>query len=124
MIRIVHPGSGARLRIPAPDPGSLSRIRILFFTLPGSRGQKGTGSRIPAPQHWLVMKLDKQISGLNSPAILVTPEDDKYSTGPTPMKAKNWRDLKIRPDYKKKKSHKNHNGREINYGTGTSGCRI
>ncbi len=35
------------------------------------------------------MKLKKQISGLNSPAILVTPEDDKSLTGPTPMKAKN-----------------------------------
>ncbi len=34
------------------------------------------------------MKLYKQFSGLNSPAILVTPEDDKYWTGPTRMKAK------------------------------------
>ncbi len=33
MIRVVHPGSG-------------SRIRILIFTHPGSRGQKGTESRI------------------------------------------------------------------------------
>jgi hypothetical protein len=33
--------------IPDPDIGSGSRIRILiFFTYPGSRGQKGTGSRI------------------------------------------------------------------------------
>ncbi len=34
MIRVVHPGSG---------------IRSWFFTHPGSRGQKGTGSRIPDP---------------------------------------------------------------------------
>ncbi len=33
MIRVVHVGSG-------------SRIRIMFFDHPGSRGQKGTGSRI------------------------------------------------------------------------------
>ncbi len=33
MIRVVHPGSG-------------SRIRNLIFTRPGSRNQKGTGSRI------------------------------------------------------------------------------
>ncbi len=32
MTQIVHPGSG-------------SRIRILNFTHPGSRNQKGTGSR-------------------------------------------------------------------------------
>ncbi len=37
MIRVVHPGSGS-----------------WFFTHPGYRiqGQKGTGSRIPDPQHW------------------------------------------------------------------------
>jgi hypothetical protein len=53
------PGSGIPnpyLNIPDPqhwflssrkyDPGCSSRIRILIFTLPGSRGQKGTGSRI------------------------------------------------------------------------------
>ncbi len=34
MIRVVHPGSGSWL-----------------FTYPGSRGQKGTGSRIRIPQH-------------------------------------------------------------------------
>ncbi len=39
MIRVVHPGS---------------RIRMLTFSHPGSRGQKGTQSRIPDPdpQHW------------------------------------------------------------------------
>ncbi len=36
MIRVVHPGS---------------RIRMLTFSHPGSRGQKGTQSRIPDPQH-------------------------------------------------------------------------
>ena len=41
MIRVVHPGS---------------RIRMLTFSHPGSRGQKGTQSRIPDPdpQHWLL----------------------------------------------------------------------
>jgi hypothetical protein len=34
MIRVVHPGS---------------RIRMLTFSHPGSRGQKGTQSRIPDP---------------------------------------------------------------------------
>ena len=39
MIRVVHPGS---------------RILMLTFFHPGSRGQKGTQSRIPDPdpQHW------------------------------------------------------------------------
>jgi hypothetical protein len=39
MIRVVHSGS---------------RIRMLTFSHPGSRGQKGTQSRIPDPdpQHW------------------------------------------------------------------------
>jgi hypothetical protein len=39
MIRVVNPGS---------------RIRMLTFSHPGSRGQKGTQSRIldPDPQHW------------------------------------------------------------------------
>jgi hypothetical protein len=39
MIRVVHPGS---------------RIRMLTFSHPGSRGQKGTQSRTPDPdpQHW------------------------------------------------------------------------
>jgi hypothetical protein len=36
MIRVVHPGS---------------RIRMLTFSHPGSRGQKGTQSRIPDSQH-------------------------------------------------------------------------
>jgi hypothetical protein len=54
---------------PDPDP---------VFYPSRIQGQKGTGTRIPAPQRRLVMKLDKQISGLNSPAISVTPEDDKY----------------------------------------------
>ncbi len=36
MIRVVHTGSGS-----------------WFFTHPGSRGQKATGSRILDPQHWL-----------------------------------------------------------------------
>jgi hypothetical protein len=55
-----HPGSSA-IKIPDPGSGSASknvsifnqkivfkssRIRILIFTHPGSRGQKGTGSRI------------------------------------------------------------------------------
>jgi hypothetical protein len=43
MIQNIHPGSG-------------SRIRILFFTLPGSRDQKGT--RIPDPQHCHIVVLD------------------------------------------------------------------
>jgi hypothetical protein len=52
----------------------------------------------------LVMKLE--ISGLNSAAILVTSENDKYRTGPTPRKViKKLTDLARRPDYKKKKSH-------------------
>ncbi len=34
------------------DPGCSSRIRMLTFSHPGSRGQKGTQSRIPDPQHW------------------------------------------------------------------------
>jgi hypothetical protein len=36
MIRVVHPGS---------------RIRMLTFSHPGSKSQKGTQSRIPDPQH-------------------------------------------------------------------------
>jgi hypothetical protein len=41
MIRVVHPGSGSR--IPDADPGS--RMRMMDPGS-GSRGQKGTGSRI------------------------------------------------------------------------------
>ncbi len=36
------------------DPGCSSRIRIMTFSHPGSKGQKSTQSRIPDPdpQHW------------------------------------------------------------------------
>jgi hypothetical protein len=45
MIRVIHPGSW----IPDPDPD------FLPIPDPGSRGQKGTGSRLPGPdpQHCL-----------------------------------------------------------------------
>ncbi len=38
-----------------PDHGTRSRIRILIFIHPGSRGQKATGSRIHDPQHCLAV---------------------------------------------------------------------
>ncbi len=64
----LHPGSSSKnLSILTPkkakkwflsskkyDPGCSSRILMLTFSHPGSRGQKGTQSRIPDPdpQHW------------------------------------------------------------------------
>jgi hypothetical protein len=46
---ILHdPGSSSRIRI--PDAG----IDFLPIPDPGIRGQKGTGSRIPDPQHWFI----------------------------------------------------------------------
>ncbi len=55
-----HPGSRIRIKefkYFKPKNGSGSRIRVLTFNPsripePGSRGQKGTGSRDPDPQHW------------------------------------------------------------------------
>ncbi len=48
LIRVVHPGSGRDfLTIPDPDVTFYpSRIRMWLSTHPGSRGQKGTQSRI------------------------------------------------------------------------------
>ncbi len=67
--RILDPGPHPRQSILTPknfslssrkyDPGCSSRIRILIFlpiSDPGSWGQKGTGSRIPGPQHWKNLK--------------------------------------------------------------------
>ncbi len=49
MIRVVHPGSRIRMLTFYPSR----------FPDPGSRGQKGTQSRIPDPdpQHWLQVSL-------------------------------------------------------------------
>jgi hypothetical protein len=40
MIRVVHPGSGSSFFLPIPDP------EVKKAPDPGTRGQKGTGSRI------------------------------------------------------------------------------
>jgi hypothetical protein len=55
MIRVVHPGSGSRIQIfypyRIPDKG------VKKTPDPGSRGQKGTGSRIRIRNHWKENKI-------------------------------------------------------------------
>jgi hypothetical protein len=49
------------------DPSCSSRIRMLTFSHPGSRGQKDTQSRIPDPdtQHWFQLHFFPQIKFLS-----------------------------------------------------------
>ena len=78
MIRVVHPGS---------------RILMLTFSHPGSRGQKGTQSRIPDPdpQHWaqhLLLMINKTSLGpsVSNPRHFCTdPDPHLWLTDPDPQ---------------------------------------